>query len=179
MKGYAYRSGEGEPSLQLPMWEALVTDAVGDVIEFWGFKRNHGRVWALLYVREEPMNSRELQEDLELSKGAVSMIVRDLEQWKVVQRVRKPGSSAWHFEAELDFMEMITRVLQEREGELIARVSEDLKDAENLARTSDVDEETLERIKRMRTLAGLMKQALDVFVKTAQLDVSQTRDLLG
>ena len=35
----------------LPRWEALTTDAVGNVIEFWGFKHNQGRVWALLYLR--------------------------------------------------------------------------------------------------------------------------------
>ncbi len=179
MKGYTYRTGDSEPSTHLPLWEALVTDSVGDVIEFWGFKRNHGRVWALLYIRREPMNARQIQEDLELSKGAVSMISRDLEQWNVVSRVRHPGSSAWHFVAEVDFMEMITHVLQEREGELIRRVSTDLKDAEKLARESkEVEQETLDRIKRMRTLAGLMQQALDIFMKTARLDVSDTRDLL-
>ena len=31
----------------LAPWEALVVDAVGNVIDFWKFKRNQGRVWAL------------------------------------------------------------------------------------------------------------------------------------
>lgn len=178
MKGYTYREAS-ETSTHLPLWEALVTDAVGDVIEFWGFKRNHGRVWALLYIRREPMNSGQIQDDLELSKGAVSMITRDLEQWNVVRRVRRPESSAWHFVAEVDFTEMISHVLREREGELISRVAEDLKDAETIATESEeVDQETLDRIARMRTLAGLMQQALDIFAKTARLDVSKTRDLL-
>lgn len=107
------------------------------------------------------------------------MITRDLEQWDIVRRVRHPESAAWHFVAEVNFMQMITRVLQEREGELIARVSTDLKDAERLARESgEADEEVVERIKRMRKLAGMMQQALDIFIKTAQLDVSKTRDLL-
>lgn len=179
MKGYTYRPDQSEPSTHLPLWEALVTDAVGDVIEFWGFKRNHGRVWALLYVRNHPMNARQLQDQLELSKGAVSMITRDLEQWNVIRRVRHPESSAWHFVAEINFMGMITHVLKQREGQLIARVSTDLKDAENLARQSDdVPPETLDRIKRMRQLASMMEQALSIFTRTARLDVSDTKDLL-
>lgn len=179
MKGYTYRPHHSEPSTHLPLWEALVTDSVGDVIEFWGFKRNHGRLWALLYIRDTPLNARELQEDLELSKGAVSMITRDLEQWNVIRRVRHPESSAWHFVAQVDFMQMITHVLEQREGQLISRVSTDLKDAENLARQSDdVPQETIDRIHRMRTLAGLMQQALDIFTRTARLDVSDTKNLL-
>lgn len=179
MKGYSYRSGEHEPTMSLPLWEALVTDAVGDVIEFWGFKRNHGRVWALLYMRGEPMSARQIREGLELSKGAVSMISRDLEEWEIVQRVRQPGSAAWHFVAEIAFMKMITRVLKRREGKLISRVATDLKDARKLAEESDdADRETLERIERMQKLAGLMQQAVDIFTKTSRLDVSDTENLL-
>lgn len=179
MKGYSYREDRAEQTMSLPLWEALVTDAVGDVIEFWGFKRNHGRVWALLYLRDEPMNARQIREDLELSKGAVSMITRDLEDWEIVSRVRRPQSAAWHFVAEVEFMQMITRVLERREGKLISRVETDLDDARRLAAEADEpDEETLEKIDRMRRLAGMMRQALEIFTKTARLDVTKTRDLL-
>ena len=54
----------------LSRWEAMATDAVGQVIEFWGFKRNHGRVWALLYLRDEPLSAAHIEEELALSKGA-------------------------------------------------------------------------------------------------------------
>lgn len=179
MKGYNYRTTDNDPTTTLPLWEALVTDAVGDVIEFWGFKRNHGRVWALLYMRRQPMSSSEIQEALDLSKGAVSMITRDLEVWNVVSRVRQATSSAWHFVAEVEFMQMIGQVLEQREGQLISRVATDLKDAGRLAsEQEDMDPETLERIERMRRLAGMMQQALEIFTRTAQLDVSKTRDLL-
>lgn len=179
MKGYTYRDDDREPVSSLPLWEALVTDAVGDVIEFWGFKRNHGRVWALLYIRGEPMTARQIREGLELSKGAVSMITRDLVDWDVLRRVHRPGSSAWAFVAEVEFMEMITRVIERREGKLVSRVATDLRDARNLARQADeAAEEVVERIERMERLAGLMKQALQIFTKTARLDVSDTKDLL-
>ncbi|MFU8805658.1 MAG: GbsR/MarR family transcriptional regulator [Bradymonadaceae bacterium] len=180
MKGYTYRR-ESEPSdsPHQPFWESLVCDAVGDVIEFWGFKRNHGRVWALLYLRQEPLSAARLQEALDLSKGAVSMITRDLEQWEVVRRVRLPGDSVWHFLAEVEFIHMIRRVIREREGELVGRVSADLDDAARLARESDdVPEEVVERIARMRALAGMIEHALELFLKTANFDVQKTRDIL-
>ena len=87
-------------------WEVLATDAVGEAIEFWGFKHNQGRVWGLLYLRAQPMTAGELQRLLGLSKGAVSMLLKDLEQWKVVRKVRPPGSAIWHFEQ--DWLEAAT-----------------------------------------------------------------------
>ena len=36
-----------------------VADAVGALMEFWGFKRVMGRVWTLLYLRGEPLSRRE------------------------------------------------------------------------------------------------------------------------
>ena len=38
-------------------WVHLALEAVGNVIEFWGFKRNQGRVWAYLYFVERTQNS--------------------------------------------------------------------------------------------------------------------------
>lgn len=177
MKGYG--SNIDDAPAQRPRWQTLIIDAVGDVIDFWGFKRNQGRVWALLYLRDQPLTARQLQESLELSKGAVSMITRDLEDWGVVQRLEPEDSSARQFAAQTEFMEMITTVLREREGRLVERVITDLDDAYRLASLDDdVDDTTLERIKRMQQLAGLMKQALDLFTKTARLDVSESRDIL-
>ncbi len=180
VKGYS--SGErqgGTDSLQQPLWEVLVCDAVGEVIEFWGFKRNHGRVWALLYVRQVPMTAAEIQEALELSKGAVSMISRDLEQWDVVRRVRLPGEGIWNFVAEVDFLPMIRRVMREREGALVKRVAQELEDAERMARGhEDVNDETLERLARMRSLARMIEHAMELFLKTSQLDIKKTDDVL-
>ena len=173
MKGYSHRTdanvGESDT---LTAWEELVTNAVGQVIEFWGFKRNHGRTWALVYLRGEPMSSAQLRQDLGLSKGAVSMITRDLEQWGVAHRIRVGSSSAWHFVAEVDFLEMIRQVLRDRELTMVERVRTDLKDALRLARQDEADADTIERIERMYRLADLVKHALDLFLSTARLDVN-------
>ena len=31
-------------------WFAEAVSVVGEVIGFWGFKENHGRIWAFLYL---------------------------------------------------------------------------------------------------------------------------------
>jgi len=156
----------------LSEWESLVVDSVGTVIEFWKFKRNQGRVWALLYLRGRAMTALELQEVLELSKGAVSMVTRELEQWGVVRRVRAPHDAAWHFEAETELMRMVGRVIEEREFKVVQKVHADLEHAERLARREgNVPTATLQRLARMKTLAFLIERAVRGFLHTARLDV--------
>src|SRR5260370_19647799 len=84
-----------ESTASLARWEQIAIDAVGDVIEFWGFKRNQGRVWALLYLHDEALPASAIGRTLGLSKGAVSMLIRGLERWRVIRRARGPGASAW------------------------------------------------------------------------------------
>jgi HTH-type transcriptional regulator, glycine betaine synthesis regulator len=155
----------------LPPWESLVVDAVGNVIEFWGFKANQGRVWALLYLRGRPLGAAEIREALGLSKGAVSMVTRELEQWGVVHRVRRSSATAWQFDAETELLRMVTRVIADREAQFIERVEADLVEGERQARASgSAGRLTLERIARMRALAELTHRAIQAFVKTARLD---------
>src|SRR5256712_13521798 len=68
-----------------------VADAVGALMEFWGFKRVMGRVWTILFLRGEPLSAAELCEQLAISSGAASMALAELEHWAVVRRSRKPG----------------------------------------------------------------------------------------
>jgi DNA-binding transcriptional regulator GbsR (MarR family) len=180
MTGYTYRE-HPEDDKEFPAlarWEELAVNAVGQVIEFWGFKRNHGRTWCLLYLRGEPMSAADIQETLQLSKGAVSMISRDLEHWGVAHRVRLGGSKAWHFVAEVDFLQMLRRVLKERELRMVTRVRDDLTDALCFAREEGVDEAGLKRLRGMLRLAEMIADALNFFLKTLHLDFSEADELL-
>ncbi len=180
MKGLVIpaRASAAAPSARTDLadWEALVVDAVGNVIEFWGFRANEGRVWALLYVRDRPFTAAEIGASLGLSKGAVSMITREMEQWGVLHRVRL-GADAWRFEAETDFLTMIGRVIESREGRFLARVRSDLTRAEQAA-AGRASREQLDRIARMRRLADLVDKALNVFLKTARFDVAGALGIL-
>ena len=164
---------------QLRDWEQIAVDAVGQVIEFWGFKRNQGRVWALLYLRERALSAAEIQAELGLSKGAVSMITRELERWGVLERVRDPGSDVWRYRAGERLMDMVARVLEQREAQLVARVRDQLTDAERRARSDRRSTQAdLDKLRRMRTLADLVERSLRVFLKTAQLDAASVMGAL-
>lgn len=179
MKGYLWTGGvapSGPDAVTAPgalaPWEAMTVEAVGNVIEFWGFKRNQGRVWALLYLRGEPLTAGEIERELDLSKGGVSMLLRDLERWGVVRRVRQPQDTVWRYAAETDLVRMVTHVIEEREAGFVSRIRADLAEARRLAQAAgEVDTERLQRLEKMATLAEHVEKAVRLFIKTARLDV--------
>jgi HTH-type transcriptional regulator, glycine betaine synthesis regulator len=65
----------------------IVTELIGRLIEFWGFKRNMGRVWAILYLSPESMTAADIRDRLKLSTGAVSMTLSELSRWGVVKKL--------------------------------------------------------------------------------------------
>jgi DNA-binding transcriptional regulator GbsR (MarR family) len=169
--------------------EALVSDVVGRLMEFWGFKRNMGRVWAVLYLSPEPLTAQDLRAALRLSSGAVSMILTDLARWGVVRRVWIQGERRDHFTAEVQLWRMISRVLSEREKIQIVTFVEACEEALRFLqpKTGSHDarervrvELQIERIKALHDLARLGKKLLDGLLATAKVDAEPlTRLTLG
>jgi DNA-binding transcriptional regulator GbsR (MarR family) len=92
-----------------------VADAVGALMEGWGFKRNMGRLWALLYLEQRAMSAQDIGDRLALSSGAVSMLLTELQQWSVVKKTWIPGERREHYEAETSIWKLVSRVLRDRE----------------------------------------------------------------
>ena len=92
-----------------------IADAVGALMESWGFKRNMGRLWALLYLENAPLSAADIGERLELSSGAVSMLLTELQQWSVVKKTWVPGERRDYYEAETNIWKPVSRVFRERE----------------------------------------------------------------
>ena len=103
--------------------ELIVSDVIGRLIEFWGFKRNMGRVWSVLYLSPQPLSAEDLRELLQLSSGAVSMTLSELSRWGVVRKVWIQGERKDFFAAEVQLWKMISRVFNEREKiEILAAI---------------------------------------------------------
>lgn len=182
MKGYLWpapasvQAAESEGPLL--RWEAIAVDAVGNVIEFWGFKRNQGRVWALLYLRDVALTASEIEHELALSKGGVSMLLRDLERWGVVVRARTAGDAAWRYRAETELVQMVSRVIEEREFNFVSRMRADLAEARRLAADdAKTSKAALVRLGRMELLAEASEKAVKLFLRTAKLDVTGMFDV--
>ena len=159
--------------------EVLVTDLIGRLMEFWGFKRNMGRVWAILYLSPQPLPAADLREALQLSAGAVSMTLNELLRWSVVKKVWVPGERRDYFTAEVQLWKMISRVFAEREGGEISHAIEACEEAitsldPHLVSSDEAVRVRAElqrsRIIALLDLARLGKRLLDMLLSTAKLD---------
>ena len=52
-----------------------IADAIGALMEAWGFKRNMGRMWALLYLEQRPLSAPDIGDLLGLSSGDRKSVV--------------------------------------------------------------------------------------------------------
>jgi DNA-binding transcriptional regulator GbsR (MarR family) len=169
--------------------EVAVSDVVGRLIEFWGFKRNMGRVWAVLYLSSEPLSAEDLRTMLKLSSGAVSMTLSELSRWGVVRKVWVQGERKDFYAAEVQIWRMISRVFNEREkAEIIAAIDafeEALVQVDKRCASTDAKvraraELQRERIGHLLELAKLGQRLIDALVTTAKLDAEPlVRFLLG
>src|SRR5512133_999618 len=95
--------------------DLAVADAVGALMELWGFRRQLGRVWSVLFLSDRPLAAPELCDRLHISTGLLSMSLAELRRWGVVRAVEIPGDRKEHFEAETNVWRLVAKVLRARE----------------------------------------------------------------
>jgi len=80
----------------------------------WGISRTMAEVHALLYITGSPMCTDDIMARLGVSRGNVSMSVRSLLEWGVIEKVRLPGDRKEYFSAEQDVWSMMRAIARER-----------------------------------------------------------------
>lgn len=162
--------------------ELLAADAIGDVIEHWGFRKPLGRAWTVLYLHGDALPAAELGERLQMSAGAVSMTLTELQRWGVARKVWVPGERRDFFEAETDFWKMISKVVQERERFLAVSVRERLGRAQAvLKRTGGgaAARARLERLGRLMSFATMAETVIESFLASRRADFGEFGNLLA
>jgi HTH-type transcriptional regulator, glycine betaine synthesis regulator len=149
-----------------------VADAVGALIESWGFKRNMGRMWAVLYLDDHPLTAADLGERLGLSTGAVSMLLTELLQWGAIKKAWVVGERREHYEPETSLWKMISRVFRERELNWIKSAADAFEDAKREVRPSTDARRKLiaERIASLTNLAQVGSNLLEQMLEGEAID---------
>jgi DNA-binding transcriptional regulator GbsR (MarR family) len=175
--------GSSEPSQPSIL---RVVDAVGGLIEFWGFRRAMGRMWAMLYLSPQPLASLELGERLAMSTGAVSMTLAELVKWGVVKKTWIPGDRKDYYEPETSIWKMVSRVFREREQARIRAAIEvfeetlaDLRKARGSGEDRKRAKFVIERIESLLQLARLGEMLLAAVLDGKKIDISPLVSFLG
>jgi DNA-binding transcriptional regulator GbsR (MarR family) len=95
----------------------LIKDFVahwGLMARTWGINSSMGELFALLYITGTDWTAEDLRNWLAVSRGNVSMNLRELLAWGVVHKVHRPGERRELFRAETDVWTLFRRILSER-----------------------------------------------------------------
>lgn len=104
----------------VPMTSNLVAarrefvDLWGQMAEHWGINRTMAQIHALLMICSRPITADEIMDELQISRGNVSMNLRDLINWGIVRRTSVPGDRRDFFVTEADVWTMFHEIFRER-----------------------------------------------------------------
>ncbi|MCL4300836.1 MAG: MarR family transcriptional regulator [Anaerolineae bacterium] len=86
----------------------------GEQGSLWGINRTMAQVHALLFVSPEPLSANQIMEELQISRGNVSMALRELMAWGLVSRVHIKGERREFYTTEKDVWMMFRIIARER-----------------------------------------------------------------
>jgi DNA-binding transcriptional regulator GbsR (MarR family) len=151
------------PKKVSPEFEELA-DNIGTFIEYWGFKRIHGKIWAHLFLSPEPLDAGELRTRLKVSKALISMSLSDLLKYDVVRELGKGPKNTLVYSANPDYARVIANVLRARERRILSRVQASFK---------AIPSDTALDSKRLKILGEMIQNAskiLDAIILGGELE---------
>ncbi|KMT65872.1 GbsR/MarR family transcriptional regulator [Catenovulum maritimum] len=86
----------------------------GEMGSKWGFNRTVGQMIALMVIHEKALSADEIAEALSISRGNVSMGIKELQSWRLVQVQHIPGDRKDYYTTVGDLWQMARTVFEER-----------------------------------------------------------------
>jgi DNA-binding transcriptional regulator GbsR (MarR family) len=103
----------------------------GRMSSSWGINRTMAQIHALLFVTGIPLEVNQIMERLQISRGNASMNLRELMDWGIVRRFRRPGDRKDTYISETDPYQMFIRVVRERKRREIDPTTDAIRECLN------------------------------------------------
>jgi HTH-type transcriptional regulator, glycine betaine synthesis regulator len=144
--------------------------SVAQFMQYWGFKKIHGRIWTHLFTSQKPLDSITLMSRLKVSKGLMSLAIRDLIEYEVIKSDHVGRHGTTFYAANPDVMSVISNVLKSREAKMLAearKAGESLKklNSQKLKSTGLCPD----RIQKIIDLTETAQFMLDTILQQSQL----------
>src|SRR5687768_6205309 len=139
----------------------------GEMGSRWGINRTVGQIYALIFVAPQPLNADDIAEMLEFSRSNVSMGLKELQAWRLVQLRHQPGDRREYFEAPADVWEIFRVLAEERRRREIEPTLSMLRMALLEEPTSEADRHAQARMRQMHELIDRLMTWFDDVQKLA------------
>jgi DNA-binding transcriptional regulator GbsR (MarR family) len=128
----------------------------GEMGSRWGINRTVGQIYAMLFVADRPLNADDLVDMLGLSRGGVSMGLKELQSWNLVQLRHLPADRRDHFTTPDDVWAIMRTLVEERKKREIDPTLTTLRDLLMATPQSDSDVNAQARMAAMHDQIELL-----------------------
>lgn len=150
---------------KLPVEIYKLEEAVGDFMQYWGFKKIHGRIWVHLYTAAAPLDTEELMSRLQVSKGLMSLAMRELLQHSVIKQTSTGKHGTVFYSANEDLQSVIFDVLKKREAQTLL-ATKDILDKLGKLKRAELEKHNLDsqKIHAVLNLTTSASELLNFFL---------------
>lgn len=147
----------------------------------WGINRTMAQIHALLFVSGVPLTMNEIMDRLQISRGNASMNLRELMDWGIVRRFRRPGDRKDTYLSDTDPYQMFLRVVRERKRREIDPTADVIRECITKLPATDASEGATTLRKRLEGLLGIFELIDLAYQQAFSSDdaFNQARRILG
>lgn len=151
-------------------------DGVGDFIEYWGFKKIHGKIWVLIFLAKDPVDAKYLMDNLHVSKALISISLKELISYNVIVMSPK-NKSTIHYVSNPNLSEVIINVILSREAKMLLKIKNSCELLLRRGLQNDSDPKvSLSRLKKLNSMVRIADGALKTFTTLKQFNF---KDIAG
>jgi DNA-binding transcriptional regulator GbsR (MarR family) len=151
----------------------------GMMARAWGINPTMGELFALLYITGTDWTAEELRQWLRVSRGNVSMNLRELLAWGVVRKLHRPGERRELFHAETEVWTLFRRILKERKRRELDPTLMVLERISRLSETKPEFHDLKTRVESLRHFFGLIDGLAVRLLSLETQELSELGMLLG
>ncbi len=138
-------------------WGALATQ--------WGINKTMAQIHAYLMISKEPRSVEDIMEELQISRGNVSMNLRELMNWGIVFKEFKPGERKEYFVSEQDVNEMVRKITMERNRREIKPILNVLQDVKNIDEKNTESEYFIQKTSELEEVISFADKIIEQVTK--------------
>ncbi len=150
----------------------------GEMGSLWGINRTMAQVHALLLISRDPLSANEIMDELQISRGNVSMALRDLMAWGIVSRVHLKGERREFYTTEKDVWTLFRTIARERKKREVDPTIEVLRDSVNRLNQLSDSEGQYER-EQIKSLLDFFETGVAVYKDLESQSPNSILKLLG
>jgi len=128
----------------------------GEMGSRWGINRTVGQIYALLFMSQRPLNAEEISEKLHFSRSNVSMGLRELQSWNLVQLKHMPDDRRDYFTTPDDLWQIVRTLVAERKKREIDPTLTKLRELQLQVPADEADVHAHAKMRELRELIELL-----------------------